>query len=313
MTDEIERPHVDVLLVGEAAGRLSRPLTGLGYRSVHSTSAAGALQMLDRESVLALIADLDVTDIDLKDLMPQVRERQPHAATLVLAPPERSHEIVAALAHGFDSFLPSPPGADLLIDRMERFLAGALVRWQQADEDDGELFVDEAPTFEWGAGPPPGGAEVFAEGTEELEGAGLAGGRPATVSRESVSVPSELLPDRAGESFEPTVNQPPPPVDYDPANFPPQVHEVPTGPVSAAGELDLDDDDDDARQATVSVMITNPAAARSIDGVFTQSPGSMEEEALGFEEGEATLALDQEAGSSSSLETSAGVRRPKKR
>ena len=61
-------------------------------------------------------------------------------------------------------------------------------------------------------------------------------------------------------------------------------------------------------------MITNPAAARSLDGVFTQAPGSLEDEALGFEEGEATLALNhEEQESNSSMETSAGVRRPRKR
>jgi DNA-binding response OmpR family regulator len=132
MDEDLERPHVDVLLVGEASARLGRALKGLGYRSVSASTGEGCLQILDREPVLAVVLDLDVHDVELRELVSDVRRRQGHAATFVLAAPTRSHEIVAALSHGIDSYLPAPPDADLLIERMERFLAGALVRWQDA-------------------------------------------------------------------------------------------------------------------------------------------------------------------------------------
>jgi DNA-binding response OmpR family regulator len=310
MDEEHERPDVDVLLVGEASARLGRALKGLGYRSVSAGTGEGCRQVLDREPVLAVVIDLDVDDVELRELVADVRGRQRHAATFVLASPTRSHEIVAALSHGVDSYLPVPPDADLLIDRMERFLAGALVRWQDAaEENDAELFVDDAPGLRWGErGAKPIASDDFSEeGTVELSG------KPATVSREPVAVPEELLPDRGAILSEPTLQQPPPaPVSYDPANFPPQVHDAPTGPT---GRAPGPSDDDDMPSQTVSVQITNPAAARSLDGDLVGSFSEVEEEALGFEEGEETLAHESDFGDEalSSAETVAGIKRPRGR
>lgn len=311
MNDELDRPHVDVLLVGEAAARLGRSLKGLGYRSVAASTGEGCRQVLDREPVLAVVVDIDVEDVEVRELISDVRGRQRHAATFVLAPPTRSHEIVSALSHGVDSYLPTPPDADLLIDRMERFLASALVRWQDAVEDDADLFVDDAPGLRWpgeGGGPAALSGDDFSEeGTVELAG------KPATVSREPVAVHEDLLPDRATPPSEPTLHEsPPPPISYDPADFPPRVHDAPTGPT---GPAPGPDDSDSLPSETVSVQITNPAAARSLDGDLVAELSDVEEEALGFEEGEETLAHESDFGSdaSSSAETAAGLKRPRGR
>jgi hypothetical protein len=180
----------------------------------------------------------------------------------------------------------------------------------RAAADDGDLFVDDAPALSWG----DGGVKPVAQNDFSEEGTVEMSSKPATVSREPAAIPEELLPSRVGAlPSEPTLHEaPPPPVSYDPADFPPQVHDAPTGP---QGKAPGPDDDADLRSETVSVQITNPAAARSLDGDLLDQLSDVEEEALGFEEGEETLAHDSGFADddSSASQTAAGVKRPRGR
>ncbi len=124
-----------VILVAEDDPRtresLGRAMTRAGYRTLTAADGAGALPILQRESVDVLLTDLKMPGVDGMTLLEQVRSDFPETVVIILTAFATVDLAVEAMRKGAYDFLTKP----IHLDKLELVLRNALEARRLAQEN----------------------------------------------------------------------------------------------------------------------------------------------------------------------------------
>jgi len=114
-----------ILVVDDEApvrAALQRFLSGKGYEVVTAASGAEALQAVERYKLAAILLDVRLTDVNGVDLLPDLLDREPAAAVVMLSAVNEASSAALCLQRGAMDYLTKPVDLTDLAGALERAL-----------------------------------------------------------------------------------------------------------------------------------------------------------------------------------------------
>ena len=102
---------------------LNRVLVRAGYRTACLSSAAAARERMDAESPSAVITDLNMPAVHGLSLLSDLRQRDPHLATVLMTGGELTPEMVSMAERYADAVVSKPCEPTMLVERLDQLLA----------------------------------------------------------------------------------------------------------------------------------------------------------------------------------------------
>lgn len=132
---ELNPAQFKLLLAGPKVSRLMPFVTQRGYHADGCSNGADTLEVLRQSPVHVLLAELDLDDMLLADLVQVVRRENLAGAVILLDDPAKSGLVVSQLIRGVDGYVATPPNEEYLFRIIERQL---LAQWAVAQMARGE-------------------------------------------------------------------------------------------------------------------------------------------------------------------------------
>ena len=113
-----------ILLAGPRVSRME-PFSHRGYRTVACDTGGTALSTLNTTPVHAILFELDLDDVSVRDFISTAQQIQPDATYVIVEDARKSGMIIAACSYIVDAYIPTPPDPTRMFLSLERHLKAA--------------------------------------------------------------------------------------------------------------------------------------------------------------------------------------------
>lgn len=120
----VDPTKYELLLVGPRVAQLKPFFDARAYRTDPVVAGRDGLQSLEERERHLVVLELNLGDMRASEFVSEARQTHPNLRVILLENADRAGQIVKALVHGIDAYVPTPPDEQKLFAEVERQLLG---------------------------------------------------------------------------------------------------------------------------------------------------------------------------------------------
>lgn len=120
----VDPTKYELLLVGPRVAQLKPFFDARAYRTDPVVAGRDGLRSLEERERHLVVLELNLGDMRASEFVAEARQANPNLRVILLENADRAGQIVKALVHGIDAYVPTPPDEQKLFAEVERQLLG---------------------------------------------------------------------------------------------------------------------------------------------------------------------------------------------